>query len=323
MSHKHELQTNELATWLGEQVEAIQPHLKTIIGVAILGLVGILAFSVMQGQNEGREQAAWTNFFQAQAMGDAENAKEVARQFANTEAAAWAWQWAGDYELTQASSEAFTDKAESLEGLTAAMEAYEAALKSSPPAVIQQRSKLGLAQVYEGLNELDKAQAEYEEVAKRWPDSHVAKVAEDRIAFLQMPETKEFANWFAKQKPRDRSGAAATPSGIQLPSATDDLSTDSDLMLPDASAIEGARSSAEFDSMTPPDAQPETPTTEMESAANEDADSPEETAIEDDAASDTGNETAGSTDMDTTSTEQTDAADADSATSDADDDGDQ
>ncbi|MEM8679998.1 MAG: hypothetical protein AAGF97_11645, partial [Planctomycetota bacterium] len=220
---RHQLQKNELADWLGEHAASIQPYLKTLIGVAILVLVGFLALNVMRGQNEGRNEAAWSGFFDAQVTNDPDAAKEVARRFPNTQAAAWAWQWAGDFELAESSSLAFTDRAEYREGLEASQEAYEAALNANPPTLIEQRARLGLAQVYEGLDELEKAQETYQQIVTRWPATAASQKASERIAFLEYPETKQFSRWFAQQKPSQQ--VPQPPSGISGPSALDDLPT--------------------------------------------------------------------------------------------------
>ena len=49
---RHELQNNELATWLTVRIEKIQPYLKTVLGVLILGLVIILGIFIVQNREQ-------------------------------------------------------------------------------------------------------------------------------------------------------------------------------------------------------------------------------------------------------------------------------
>ena len=49
---RHELQNNELAAWLTVWIEKIQPYLKTVLGVLILGLVIILGIFIVQNREQ-------------------------------------------------------------------------------------------------------------------------------------------------------------------------------------------------------------------------------------------------------------------------------
>ena len=95
---RHELQTNELADWLGEHAKQYLPYAKTGIGIAVLIIAALFAFNIMRGQKEGRRVGSWNEYFTASELADLEGLREIAQRYKGTEAAAWALQSAGDIE---------------------------------------------------------------------------------------------------------------------------------------------------------------------------------------------------------------------------------
>jgi tetratricopeptide (TPR) repeat protein len=145
------------------------------------------------------------------------------------------------------------DRAEGLELLDQARKDFEAALAAPhQDANLQAQTLLGLAQVFEATNELDKAQEQYQRVLDSHPDTSFALVAKRRLDFLNLADTAAFSDWFSKQKVELPPPAATSGLSPQIPSVHDDLPISSDLLLPDANALE--RSGTEnLGPMIPPD----------------------------------------------------------------------
>jgi hypothetical protein len=272
---RHELQTNELADWIGVHTEKVKPYMKTIIGVTVLVIAGLFAIAMMRGQRQGRSQAAWTEYFAAAEMGDLEGLREIASRYQGTEGAAWAMQTVGDIEAASAARDLYVNKNDGREGLLLAKEAYTEAISASQESMLLQRAHMGLAQVYESMGEFDQADTEYQLVADTWPDSAIAKEALDRMRFLTDPSTVEFSQWFANQEPFKEDAMRQVlqgSAGLKPPSPNDDLPDIPELSLPSADELQRP---IEME-MTPPETGVEEPeATETEESSTE---TPPETA---------------------------------------------
>ncbi len=229
---RHELQTNELADWLGEHAKQYMPYAKTGIGIAVLIVAGLFALNVMRGQREGQRIGSWNEYFNAVQFTDLEGLRSIADRYQGTEAAAWALQSVGDIESATAARVLLAQPAEAKNRLESARDAYLQAIQASRDPMLLPRAHMGLAQVYESLNDFDNAKKEYETVINKWGSTSLAEEAADRLALVNMPSTKEFYDWFLQQKPR--TPPAAPDSGLNLtpPTTTDDLPRDPDLSLP-------------------------------------------------------------------------------------------
>ena len=230
---RHELQTNELADWLGDKVQAIQPYIKTIVGVAVLAVVGLFTVFIMRGRNEGRQQAAWTDYFEAVQTNDFVRLRDVANRYSGTEAAAWARQSAGDIMSASGGRNMYIDRADALEFLNQAVQDYQEAQRFARSDMLKQRAHMGLAQVYESMNQFDEAGKQYQTIIDRWPSSAIGELAADRLAVLVNPETQKFYDWFFAQKPVPSTDILNNGGSIQAPQIYDDLPSDPDLSLPE------------------------------------------------------------------------------------------
>ena len=77
---RHELQTNELADWIGVHAERVKPYLKTIIGISVLAIAALFAMAMMRGQRQGQLEAAWTEYFALAELQDLTGLRELASQ---------------------------------------------------------------------------------------------------------------------------------------------------------------------------------------------------------------------------------------------------
>lgn len=278
---RHELQTNWLADWIGVHTEKVKPHAKTLIGIAVVAVAGMFAIALVRGQSEGRQAAAWTQYFSAAEMSDVEGLRDVAARYQGTEAAAWALESAADIEAATGARNLYFDREAAQEHLILAKEAYLQALEASKEVMLLQRAHMGLAQVYESLNQFDEAKSEYALVVARWADSAMAKEASDRMRVLEDPSTKQFYEWFLAQDPLP---TTPPPSpAIKPPSVYDDLPDDPDLSLPgrdDLAAPEGSDLSPP-EAVEDPQRESEMETEDAEAEQPTDEDATSDAAVED------------------------------------------
>ena len=99
--------------------------------------------------------------------------------------------WA-DGQVYFASRNYIASRAAANDSLNKAASAYQGVIQSSDDEQLTGRARLGLARVYEMQNELEKARAQYEQVAG--PFAKYAKAQAERLA---KPEAKETYAWLA------------------------------------------------------------------------------------------------------------------------------
>ena len=238
---RHELQTNELADWIGVHAARVKPYLKTIIGISVLAIAALFAMAMMRGQRQGQLEAAWTEYFALAQLQDLTGLRELASKNQGTEPAAWAMQSVGDIESATGATNLLIDRNDAGKHLRDAQEAYTEAINGSKEPILLQRAHMGLAQVHESLGAFDNAKSEYDLIANTWPDSAIAKEALDRKRFLETPSTAKFAAWFAQQEPPKREAIDEVlqgGAGIQPPAPSDDLPDIPELSLPSADELE-------------------------------------------------------------------------------------
>jgi hypothetical protein len=227
---RHELQQNELAGWLGEQIETARPYAGTIAFVA-LGVVAIVVL-VIYLNNAGNPAAAgaWSQWYSA--FNDREPAvalNQLAQERADSPVALWALQSVGDINLSQGSLELFRDREESKRMLEKAEKAYLEVEQKATDPMLKTRARLGLAKVYEATNKPAEAKKFYELVVQAEKDSAIGKIAAAGVERMSDPRKVELLAWFAAQKPRK---PAPFPGSGGLPGLPNDLPERPDLSLP-------------------------------------------------------------------------------------------
>ncbi len=60
---RHELQTNQLADWLGRQIENIRPHFTTILTVVAVLIVAMIGYGIWSSRSQEAAAEAWTSYF--------------------------------------------------------------------------------------------------------------------------------------------------------------------------------------------------------------------------------------------------------------------
>lgn len=192
------------------------------------------AVNAMRGNQAKRAERSWDEYFLSANEADIIGLRDVSSRYRGTKAAVWALQSAGDVGLASGSQAMFTDREEAKSLLSTALDDYSAALKAAKTPMLKQRATMGLAQSYEALNDFHNAATQYESLIKSWPDSSLAKSAQERLASLQDPSTKKFYDWFCKQEPKSASGDALDGGpAVQSPQPYGDLPANPDLKLPE------------------------------------------------------------------------------------------
>lgn len=275
---RHELQHNVLADAVGDWATRLQPYGRMITGFVVLLVVLVLVITWVSGNSARRVADGWDEYFDAVNNLDRPRLTEIAETYAGTSVAPWARIVAADIALNEGISQLFSNKTQGRELLRQAVDNYQTVLKTGDDATIKQRALYGLGRAHEslaGVEDLEKARSEYEQLIQGWPAGVFTTAAKDRLADLEQKSTKKFYDWFAKYEPPK----AASPSGkrpefieeslnktdVELPSALDDLKIDgpkikgdsglNDIELPEVESAPG--SAAEPASPAPAATEPE------------------------------------------------------------------
>ncbi len=251
---RHELQTNELADRLGVWIEQLRPHL-TLILIVVAGFVAIVAAWYYLAASREYEQAqAWRSYMDAGADPQSNAVSElsaVADRYSDTLAGLWAAQTAADLEMASGIRLLFQDRAKAETSLSEAEKSYRAILENeladrSP--MLLRRARLGLAETLEATGQLEEARKHYQAVVDTDKSSAIGQLAQQRLTHLNEKETKEWYNWFSRQKPVPRKveGADGATGGTVLPERNLDLLPESpgDDFMSGSSSGEGAPPSA-------------------------------------------------------------------------------
>lgn len=220
--HRHELQENQLADWLGRQIEAIKPHAPLIIFGLLAAVVAIAGIKVYNSANASSEAAAWGSYSIA-VEGNRPNLsvlENTAQDYAGTNVAEVADITWADGQLYIASQTFLRSRDAADEALEKAKDKYNK-LRAASDARIRDRAVFGLARVAELEGDVDEATKLYGKVTGAFEE-----LAKDRIEDLAMNQTKADYDWLAQVQPTRRSAPAGpgTP-GVQPEFSPDMLET--------------------------------------------------------------------------------------------------
>lgn len=200
---RHELQTNQLADWMGSSVETAKPYTKLAIGVLVAVVVILGSVYYLSGQTAKRQAEGWEKYFAGLTRPTPDQLQSVADAYRGTAVGNWSRVELADVQAVRGTEALFKDRAEANEELRAAQQNY--AIVADDPAagdIPRQRALLGLARVSESLNELDRAREAYQRLLTEFPNCAFADEANFRLTDLNRPATKAFYDWFASQDPQ-------------------------------------------------------------------------------------------------------------------------
>jgi tetratricopeptide (TPR) repeat protein len=204
---RHELEKNDLAILLDRVSKAIEPYSMMIalgVGALFIGGIGWLLYN---SEQSGDRSVATLELIQGAASQDSEVLMGVSEDYPGTVAASWAKVYQGQLQLSQGIQTLYRDQDEAEQLLSDSILAFEAAIKDDSDPLLRSRSYLGIARAEESLRNLEEATKAYEQVVSIAESEAMIKQAEQRIAALRDPKTKEFLAWF-----NDQDFAPADPS---------------------------------------------------------------------------------------------------------------
>jgi hypothetical protein len=234
---RHELQTNELADWLGQRIDELRPH----AGAITLGIVAVVTLFIggvwyFSGSSRGSARV-WSDFFSAfNTREPAKALEKLAAEHIGTKPALWALQATGDMSLSQGAAQLFSDRAEAQKLLQKAETAYkqvEAAATGDP--LLQARARLGLAKVYESLCKPEDARKYYELVAETQKGTPLGELAAADVKRLKDERQLALLAWFAEQTPKKPAPVPGLGGG--LPGLPGSLPDQPDIGLPGAGGL--------------------------------------------------------------------------------------
>ena len=212
---RHELQTNELADWLGHSYQSAKPFSKAILAVLVaVVVIGGTAWFLLTWASAKRGEA-WEQYSAAVNAPDPETQEQRLRtlleEHPNTPAGQAAKIHFADVALESGINLQFTDRAEAQEKLEEALADYEDVAENAREPVLEERATFGAAKANEALMKLDEARALYEKVVEQFPDSLSAQGASQRLEDLNRKSTQDFYNWFAQFEPPTPATGPGTP----------------------------------------------------------------------------------------------------------------
>jgi hypothetical protein len=202
---RHELQHNELADWLAKAAVTIQPYQNMAMAAVALVLIAIVGYTLWSRESTAQTTQAWDEMNAALETGKLEQLSKVIEDYPDTSVAYTAKAVLADLHLGAGCDRLFKNKATGQEELNKAIASYEAVLKGSRTADLQERATFGLARAKESKGDAESlAQAEkhYKDVVAKWPKGAYAVAAQQRAEDLGRPATKRFYDDFRNFDPK-------------------------------------------------------------------------------------------------------------------------
>ena len=237
---RHQLEHNELAVWLGKVNKSIEPHSKPIAAVVAVAVVAGIAWTFLTTEQLAKRSDATLQLIQAAAGGDSEVLAKVGDTYSDTEAGSWARLYQGQQLMIQGMTALYRNREEAEILLSDAKQALQSAVNSSSNNLLASRGHYAIAQIEEALGDVSDEQGEdgesmlaaidsYQKVIDLNESEAMVERAEERIAALKKPATREFIAWFSEQDfspTNDPSLPPSTlPGGSEIPGLPDlDLS---------------------------------------------------------------------------------------------------
>jgi predicted negative regulator of RcsB-dependent stress response len=209
---KQELEHNELADALGDQIERVKPYvLKIGIALAVIAVITIGVYWFMSSLNRKQVDSWAAKIFATQVVDTDRQAQRLESVWKNHEppASFWALLDAGYYEMLEGNDSYIQDNAKARSQLKSAKEKFEQILEDADSDLTMLRNKAAylLAYAHESLGEFADAEKKYREFLDMAEDSPMKELGELGLARVTDPKSKEmfnqYVNWKAKVAPAD------------------------------------------------------------------------------------------------------------------------
>jgi len=204
-THRHQLEKNLLADWLGDKIELLKPYtIQLTVGGLIVAaaIVGAVIYFAQTNPTGARGWEAYFTAFGDQKVEESLKAVIDKPDVKGTPAELWARLAYADRQFGISAFQAAQDPAEAKSALADAEKALvEIEGKTKDPMILE-RSRYSLARVYETQNKLNKARDYYQKVAESSKDTPVGKAAAAAIERLNPKgEVTQVIGWLSEQKP--------------------------------------------------------------------------------------------------------------------------
>lgn len=262
---RHELQENQLASWLAEKYVDVRPYLTAAVaGVAVLALAWA-GWSWYSKSAATAQAETWNRFYKAVSESSANDdtpLRDFIRDFPKDPAGLAAQQRLAIILMSKGANSQLVGRDASRAAYQEAIENFAQVRTATDDVSLKRFATLQIAIAHESRYDLDKALEEYRSIVKQWPNSAEAERAAVRIEELSNQATKDFYEWHRIANP-----AVTTPTP---PKAPIEPAKDLD-KLPDAPPAEPAPPA---DATTPPSAAPSTTTPPAAEGETKPADAP-------------------------------------------------
>jgi len=229
-----------LARWLHYATED-RGRFFTFLGIVLVAVVGMTILSSGLSVRRATTDEAWTELQTAKTAAERE---KIAEKYPNTPAGRWALLQAATDFYNKGFADLPANRDVALPDLKKALGLFDKVLEQSPKDSAQARAAaLGKARTLEARNEIDKAIAQYEYVAKTWPDTDEAQQSKQQAQLLRHPDSVAFYKELYAYKPTETTIPPLGEGSLNFPLGT---------------PLQGEGSSSPF-SFTPPP--PPTPAT--------------------------------------------------------------
>jgi hypothetical protein len=196
---KHELQTNELADWIGRVILRLKPHARILGWGALVVLLAVFVFFVLQKieGGYGAEAVSAAVFNRAQRSFEAEPLREFLRTYSDSPQAPTARLMLADRVLRESAAggvggESADPQAKREKQLAEARDLYTKVAETGDAR--RPMARVGLALVLLEEGRLDEGRAALEEVRKAWPQSVAAAKAQAHLEALAGYEPSAFSD---------------------------------------------------------------------------------------------------------------------------------
>jgi hypothetical protein len=199
--HHYEEDETLLARWLRRGLEK-GPKFWVFVGGCVAALIAltVLVSGLMMGKSEASQ--AWRELLEARTS---DQQVKVADTYPKTEASRWALLEAASAVYNDGFNLQSTNRDASAPLLKKAYSLYEQVYQESVKIdePVARRAAFGKARTLEASNDLSGAIAQYQSIAKTWPDTPEAKRAAALAKALQNSKNADFYTWLASYKPAE------------------------------------------------------------------------------------------------------------------------
>lgn len=205
---RHRIEQNELAIWLGKLLGWLRPYARPLAWGATIVVVVVLVGAIWRSSSGAAAARASEALAQALAQRSPGALEDVARQHGGT-VGQLAQLAAADLYFSEGTQQLFINKTIARQDLQKALELYRQVESSARNPEIHARAIFGVARTLEAMSGTEAGQgllreavAKYRELVQKFPTDPFAFFAQQRLADLELEDTKRFYDRFAKYDPR-------------------------------------------------------------------------------------------------------------------------